>query len=51
MYHKDFIPDLLTHDGPFTGQYSISYVVMQLKAILMTWAVFEVKLTGKTRVD
>jgi hypothetical protein len=33
MNEKDFIPDLLTRDGPFTGLYTISYVVMQLTAI------------------
>jgi hypothetical protein len=40
MRDKDFIPDLLTHDGPFTGECTISGVVMQMTAILMTTVAF-----------
>ena len=34
MHDEDFIPDLLTDEGPSTVQYTISCVVMQLTAIL-----------------
>jgi len=34
MRDKDFIPDLLTDESLSTGWYSISYVVMQLTAML-----------------
>jgi len=34
MRNEDFIPDLLTDEGPSTGQYTISCMVMQLTAIL-----------------
>jgi hypothetical protein len=40
MCDKYFIPDLLTDDGPSTGLYTISCVVMQLTAILKTIAAF-----------
>jgi hypothetical protein len=51
MGNLDFIPHLLTHDGPFPGSYTISYVVMQLTAILMMRAAFWVNLTAQPRVD
>jgi hypothetical protein len=51
MCDKDFIPDLLTHDGPFTGKYTISCKMMQLTAVLMTRAAVDVNLTAKIRVD
>jgi hypothetical protein len=38
MNDQDFIPDLLTHDGPLTGCYTISCMVMQLTALLVTLA-------------
>jgi hypothetical protein len=41
MYDKYSIPDLLTDDGPSTGLFTISCVVMQLTAILKTIAAFE----------
>jgi hypothetical protein len=40
MCNGDYIPDLLTHDGSFTGWSTISNVVMQLTAILMMTAAF-----------
>jgi len=38
MHNKDVLPDLLTHDGSFTGYYTISSVVMLLTASWMRTA-------------
>jgi hypothetical protein len=38
--NNDFIPDLLTDEGPSTGYYTICCMVMLLMSILQTKAAF-----------
>jgi hypothetical protein len=51
MCDKEFIPDLLTDEGPSTGYYAISCVVRQLSVISKKTAACGVNLSPTTRVD